>query len=112
MTLNYNCYSKSYEYVPLPLPSRYRPVTVLGPTLRTVTVFGPTLPNVTHRDGPLHERYPPLPIVTHRYRSLPTVTHRYPPLPTVTHRYRTLPLLALQGLLRVIKGALNYLKLK
>ena len=43
---------------------RYRPVTVLGPTLRTVTVFGPTLPNVTHRDGPLHERYPPLPNVT------------------------------------------------
>ncbi len=35
---------------------RYRPVTVLGPTLPNVAVFGPTLLNVTHRDGPLHER--------------------------------------------------------
>ena len=47
---------------------RYRPVTVLGPTLPTVTVFGLTLPNVT------------------------------PTLPTVTDRYRILPLLALQAL--------------
>ena len=43
---------------------RYRPVTVLGPTLPTVTVFGPTLPNVTQRDIN----------VTDRYRSLPNFT--------------------------------------
>ncbi len=47
---------------------RYRPVTVLGPTLPTVTVFGPTLPIVTQRDI------------------------------NVTNRYRILPLLALQAL--------------
>ena len=43
---------------------RYRPVTVLGPTLPTVTVFGPTLLNVTST----------LPTVTDRYRSLPNFT--------------------------------------
>ena len=57
---------------------RYRPVTVLGPTLPTVTVFGPTLPNVTQR--------------------YTNVTDRYWPLLTVTDRYRILPLLALQAL--------------
>ena len=39
---------------------RYRPVTVLGPTLPTGTVFGATLRNVTST----------LPTVTGRYRSL------------------------------------------
>ena len=57
---------------------RYRPVTVLSPTLPTVPVFGPTLPNVTQR--------------------YTNVTDRYRPLPTVTDRYRILPLLALQAL--------------
>ena len=81
--INYkNKYSRSYDYVPLPLPSRDRPVTVLGPTLPTVTVFGPTLPNVTQR--------------------YTNVTDRYRPLPTVTDRYRILPLLALQALPIVI----------
>ena len=49
---------------------RYRPVTVLGPTLPTVTVFGPTLPNVTQRDINVTDRYLPLPIVTEFYRYL------------------------------------------
>ena len=43
---------------------RYRPVTVLGPTLPTVTVFGPTLPNVTQRDINVTDRYRPLPNFT------------------------------------------------
>ncbi len=32
-----NKYSKSFDYVPLSLPSRDLPVTVFGPTLPTVT---------------------------------------------------------------------------
>ena len=49
---------------------RYRPVTVLGPTLPTVTVFGPTLPNVTQHDINVTDRYCPLPIVIKFYRYL------------------------------------------
>ena len=41
---------------------RYRPVTVLGPTLSTVTVFGPTLFNVTYRDIE-HKRSRMLPLL-------------------------------------------------
>ena len=53
---------------------RYRPVTVLGPTLPTVTVFGPTLPKVTQRYTNVTDRYRPLLTVTEfypykRYRS-------------------------------------------
>ena len=48
-----NTYSKSYDFVPLPLPSRYR---------YSVTV--------THRR-------PPLRTVHHRCRTLPTVTESY-----------------------------------
>jgi hypothetical protein len=68
---------------------RYRPVTVLGPTLPTVTVFGPTLPNVTQRYTNVTQRYPTLLNVT-------------PTLPTVTSRYRILMLQALKGLPIVI----------
>ena len=46
---------------------RYRPVTVLGPTLPTVTVFGPTLPNVTQRYTNVTDRYRPLLAVTEFY---------------------------------------------
>jgi hypothetical protein len=53
-------YSKSYDYVPLPLPT----VTVLGPTLPTVTFFGATLPNVTQRDINVTDRYRPVLTVT------------------------------------------------
>ena len=63
-------YSKNYDYVPLPLPSCDRPVTVLGPTLPTVTVFGPKSHNVTQRDINVTDRYWPLPIVTEFYRYL------------------------------------------
>ena len=49
---------------------RYRPVTVLGPTLPTVTVFGPTLPNVTQRYTNVTDRYRPLLTVTEFYRYL------------------------------------------
>ena len=63
-------YSKSYDYVPLPLPSRYHPVTVLGPTLPTVNVFGPTLLNVTERYTNVTDRYRPLLTVTEFYRYL------------------------------------------
>ena len=57
-------YSRSYEYVPLPLPSRYRPVTIALPS-----------------------RYRYRVTVTHRRPPLPTVTDRSPPLPNVTDRY-------------------------
>jgi hypothetical protein len=43
---------------------RYRPVTVLGPTLPTVTVFRPTLPNVTQRYTNVTDGYRPLPNFT------------------------------------------------
>ena len=42
---------------------RYRPITVLGPTLPTVTVFRPTLPNVTQRDINVTDRYQILPLL-------------------------------------------------
>ena len=64
-------YSRSYEYVPLPLPSRYR--------------FGPYVT----------DRYRFRANVTQRYA---TLHQRYRPLQTVTDRYRILPLLALQAL--------------
>ena len=66
-----NHYSRSYEYVPLPLPSRYR--------------FGPYVT----------DRYRFRANVTQRYA---TLHQRYRPLQTVTDRYRILPLLALQAL--------------
>ena len=42
-------YSASFDFVPLPLPSRYHPVTVLLPFLATVT----------HRLSPLPQRFSP-----------------------------------------------------
>ena len=82
--------------VPLPFWAlRYGPLPFSGQRY-------PTLPNVTDRYTSVTHRYLPLPIVTNRYKSLPTVTHRYP----------SLPLLALQALLGVIKGVLNYLKIE
>ncbi len=70
-----NYYSKSYDNVPLPLPSRYR-----------------FRPSVT-------DRYRFRANVTQRYA---TLHQRYRPLQTVTERYRILPLLALQALPIVI----------
>jgi hypothetical protein len=73
--------SKSYDFVPLPLPSRYHPVTVplpLPSRYHPVTVFGS-----------------PLPFSGQRYPTSLNVTST---LPTVTDRYRILPLLALQAL--------------
>ena len=81
--------------VTVPLPSRYRSVTVPLPFLglikhRYLTVTSP-LPHryltVTHRYSPLLT----LLTVTDRYSPLLTVTHRYSPLLTVTHRYRYSP---------------------
>ncbi len=51
---NTTLYSKSYDYVPLPLPSRY--------------CFGLTLPKVTQRDLNVTDRYIPLLTVTEFYR--------------------------------------------
>ena len=83
-------YSNNYDFVPLPLPSRYR---------YSVTVIHrqPPLPNITDRHGPSpnvterYKRYPALPSVTQRYPALPSVTERYPALLNVTERYWTLP---------------------
>jgi hypothetical protein len=59
-----------YRPVTVPLLSRDRPVTVLGPTLPTVTVLGPTLPNVTQRYTNVTDRFRPLLTVTEFYRYL------------------------------------------
>jgi hypothetical protein len=47
---NYD-YCKNYDFVPLPLPSRYRPVTVPLPFLASVT----------HSPSPFHHRDTPVP---------------------------------------------------
>ena len=67
-------YSINYEFVPLPLASRYRfRVNVL----QRYRFY----PNVT-------DRLSPLPTVLYRYRPSSTVTDRLLPLPTVFYRYR------------------------
>jgi hypothetical protein len=91
-----------YVCVTVPLPSRYRPVTVYSPPLRTVTVFLKgyiPLPSVRDRDTIVTcvtERYmryrtlhasPNVTCVTERYRTLQNVTERYRTLQNVTERY-------------------------
>ena len=63
-------YSINYEFVPSPLPSRYRPnVTVIDRSILLPTVthrYSPLL-TVTHRYSPLLQRYPPLLIVSYHF---------------------------------------------
>ena len=66
-------YSNNYDFVPLPLPSRYRPVTV---PLQFLGLRYPRLSCVTDRDTSVTERYK-------RYRTFQNVTERY-------KRYRAL----------------------
>jgi hypothetical protein len=79
-------YCKNYDFVPLPLPSRYRPVTVPLPFLASVT-HSPS--PFHHRDTPVpHRPSPSLPSLTVLHRPSPsfTVPHRPSPSLTVPHR--------------------------
>jgi len=80
-------YSNNYDFVPLPLPSHYRPVTVPLPSrYRFWVLLNTVTSSLPYRYLTVTDRYWPL-------LTLPTVTHRYPPLLIVTDRYSPLPLL-------------------